>query len=143
MKGMPLIAVFSLNQKFKILEKETKNILRRSLKSLRKQNVQLDVYLAGNEPMLALNRKFRGKNSPANVLSFKESNDFVYPPSSAKRLGEIYLNVPYVRHRAAKNELAVLLIHGLLHLLGYTHEKKSDRIEMERLEKSLFKKQNG
>lgn len=141
MKGMPLIAVFSLNQKFKILEKETKNILRRSLKSLRKQNVQLDVYLAGNELMLALNRKFRGKNSPANVLSFKESNDFVYPPSSAKRLGEIYLNVPYVRRRTAPNEsMAVLLIHGLLHLLGYTHEKKNDRIEMERLEKSLFKK---
>ncbi len=104
----------------------------------------MDVYLAGKGQMLALNRKFRGKNSPANVLSFKENNDFIYPPSGAERLGEIYLNVPYVRHRAAKNEsMAVLLIHGLLHLLGYTHNKKSDRIEMERLEKSLFKKQNG
>ena len=71
-----------------------------------------------------------------SVLAFPEPRNFPHPEKSAKFLGEIYIN----RDVAKGNEdaLVYLLIHGLLHLLGYDHRKKSDTMRMERLEKKLF-----
>ena len=91
--------------------------------------------------MKFLNKKFLGKNKSTDVLSFIEPKSFVYPPGRFKRLGEIYLNIPLIERQSGANfEVALSrpLIHGFLHLLGYTHRRKNDRIKMEKQEVRLL-----
>ncbi|MBI4087539.1 MAG: rRNA maturation RNAse YbeY [Candidatus Liptonbacteria bacterium] len=71
-----------------------------------------------------------------DVLSFAEPKGFPHPESKKRFLGEIYLNRGL---RSDFPRLAFLLIHGLLHLLGYTHNKKSDTLKMQSLEKRLMR----
>ncbi len=85
--------------------------------------------------MKFLNKKFRGKDKAADVLSFNEPKNFVSPPSKFRRIGEIYLNVSSIKYQVSSDRL---LIHGLLHLLGYVHKKKNDRIKMEKIEQKLL-----
>ncbi len=111
-------------------------VARRALRKLKKGKAGVDVYLVSDKVMKALNRKFRGKNRPTDVLSFPEPKKFPHPETKEKYLGEIYLALAYIRRTGGNPE--ALLIHGLLHLLGYTHKKRSDRIRMEKLEQKLY-----
>ena len=73
-----------------------------------------------------------------NVLSFPAPKLFPGPHNGGKFLGEIYLNPSFIRKEGEKEEY--MLIHGLLHLLGYDHKKKSDIISMENMERKLLQK---
>ena len=126
------ILVISLNKRFRRFEKKVKSATAGILRILRKDNVFLEIFLADSGKMLFLNRKFRDKNKAANILSFKESKEFVSPPSKFKHLGEIYLELPITDY-----SMTQLLAHGILHLLGYSHNKKIDRIKMEKREKEI------
>jgi probable rRNA maturation factor len=118
------------------LERRLALFLKRMLRALHQNAVFLEVYLAPDNLLKSLNRRFRKKNKPTNVLSFPVSH---FPiPGSKRYLGEIFLAPDYI---AAKGErVERFLIHGLLHLLGYTHKRKRDRIIMERLEQKLIGK---
>ena len=94
---------------------------------------ELEVYLISGKRMRMLNKKFRGKNKSTNVLSFQKPKNF---PDT--KLGEVYLDPLYIsRH---KENLDLMLVHGVLHILGYDHEKRSDRIKMERKEAELLRR---
>jgi probable rRNA maturation factor len=100
-------------------------------------DVEVSVALADNATVQALNRDWRGKDHPTNVLSF---------PAPATRapgprvLGDIALAYETVaRESRDENKLFAdhavhLLVHGTLHLLGYDHESDSDAAVMEALE---------
>jgi len=119
------------------LEKKMFRVACRVLRELKEGRASVDIYLVDEKVMKSLNRKFRGKDKPTDVLSFKEPAGFPHPERKGKYLGEIYL-APGVAKKKG-NDLEALLIHGLLHLLGYTHKRKSDRIKMEKLERRLEK----
>ncbi len=104
------------------------------LKFLGKDKAAVAVFLADDAIMRRLNRAFLGRNSSTNVLSFPAPNF----PKVIRRdfLGEIYLNPTYIRKR--KEDMIFMMIHGLLHLLGYNHEAKSDRMKMEKMEIKLL-----
>ena len=139
---MVQIRIFSFYSKFEPQARILKRFGQRLFSYLKKDNIQLEVYLVGDKEMGFLNRKFRGKNKVADVLSFAADPKFVYPPSRLKRLGEIYLNISYVRKNDVNGRkllMSKLFIHGLLHLLGYTHRWKRDRIKMESIENRLIK----
>lgn len=139
---MAAVEIFSLNSDFRKFEKGIRQTAMSVLRHLRGKHCYLEIYLVPDQEMKFLNKKFRGKNTTANVLSFNEPKRFIYPPSRKRRLGEIYLNIPFVKRRAAGDfevTLARLLIHGFLHLLGYTHGRKNDRIKMEKKELKLLK----
>lgn len=72
-----------------------------------------------------------------NVLSFPAPKQFPGLHKGGIFLGEIYLNPGYIKAEGEKAEY--MLIHGLLHLLGYDHKKKSDIISMENRERQLMK----
>ena len=110
---MNKIGVVSLSKQFQRFEKLIQKLARKVLK--------------------VLNKKFRGKNKTTSVLSFQEPRNFILPPSKQKKIGEIYLNLQF-----SNSQIPQLLIHGLLHLLGYNHQKKSDRIRMEKKEKLVI-----
>jgi probable rRNA maturation factor len=86
--------------------------------------------------MRALNRRYRGKDRTTDVLSFPAG-----PAAAGGFLGDLVISAPEARRQARRADVALratmekLLLHGLLHLLGYDHE--TDRGEMDALEARL------
>jgi len=91
---------------------------------------EVDILIAGNARLRDLNRRFRRKNKPTDVLSFPR-------PSG----GDIAISSQIARQNAARfghalvDELKILVLHGMLHLAGYDHE--SDNGRMARVESRL------
>ncbi|MBU2578840.1 rRNA maturation RNase YbeY [Patescibacteria group bacterium] len=91
----------------------------------------LSIALVGTERMRKLNKKYRNKNQTTDILSFCEfSNDFfVKGLEQIENLGEIIICLREVKKNSQKinitfeKEFTRVLIHGILHLLGYDHEK--------------------
>lgn len=87
---------------------------------------QVSLVLLGDKKVRKLNRIYRNKNRVTDVLAF---GDFSVPGGDKNFLGEIVICLPQARRQARKHkvsfkeEAARLLIHGLLHLKGYDHEK--------------------
>lgn len=82
---------------------------------------ELSILLTGNEEMRVLNRDYRGKDSPTDVLSFPMDDDCL--------LGDIVISTEKAAAQAIEfgvtvdEEMARLLVHGILHLAGYDHVK--------------------
>lgn len=131
---MNKISVFDLFGKDKLVEKKIKGTAAKVLRELKKENLAVEIFIIGKAMARAINKKFRGKDKAADVLSFIEPEDFFSPPSKFRKIGEIYLNAQISN---SKSQIQNLLIHGLFHLLGYTHKKKNDRIKMEKMENKL------
>ena len=108
------------------------------LKALRVRNAAMDIILLDNKSIAALKARFIKKKTEPNVLSFPEPAHFPHPETKKKYLGEIYLNRD-ILHRSPERAKA-LLLHGVLHLLGYDHIKKADMVVMEALEAKILKK---
>ncbi len=116
--------------------------LRAVQKTLRLEDRDVTVCLVSDAAISHFNRSFRGKLGPTDVLSFPVSG--ASSPSftsSTSYLGDIAISAETARRNAQRFarplslELRILILHGLLHLLGYDHE--TDRGEMERLERRL------
>ncbi len=90
-----------------------------------------------------LNRSWRGKNKPTNVLSFPAGEMPAGPDGSAP-LGDIVICAPVIRREAreqgkvAEAHWAHMVVHGVLHLAGYDHEVERDARVMERMETWLL-----
>ena len=99
---------------------------------------QVTVLLTTDAALRDLNRRFRGKNKPTDVLSFPAENLF---QGQEKIAGDIAISVETARRQAFEQghalsiELKVLILHGLVHLAGYDHE--SDTGQMHRRERQL------
>ena len=123
------------------LERQIKDLQKKILKVLRVKNATLDIFLLPNEEIKKLKARFIKKQTEPNVLAFPEPIAFPHPelrgPGAKKYLGEIYLNRDILRK--SPERAAPLLLHGILHLLGHDHKKKSDATEMESLEKKILK----
>ena len=122
------IKVWAIDKK---TEKYKKIILKKArlVASFLALNGYLEIFLVGNRQM------------KKNVLSYvgKEvRGKFLRPDLKEKSLGEIYLNPFYIKKN--KESLLFMLFHGLLHIAGYDHKIKNDRIKMERKEKIIFSK---
>lgn len=84
------------------------------------------------------------KQMKKNVLSYvaKEvKGDFPIPDIREKYLGEVYLNPFYIKENG--ESLLFMLFHGLLHIAGYDHKRKNDRIKMEKVEAKIFSQFGG
>ncbi len=97
----------------------------RFLGRLVKEKSVVEVHLVGSRTM------------NKNVLSYESPEHFSRPDTRARPLGEIYLNPSYIA--AHGEDFNLMLVHGFLHLLGYDHKSKSDRMKMEKKEDALLK----
>ena len=130
------IFVESERAAFRALEAEAAVVVRRALKQLRKDGCAIELAFVTNETMRKENKKFRGKDTPTTILSFDARIGFPRPDVGTKRyLGELLIAPRFVAFR--KQSLKLLLVHGILHLLGYTHGVRRARIRMERRERSI------
>ncbi|HVS04196.1 MAG TPA: rRNA maturation RNase YbeY [Thermoanaerobaculia bacterium] len=116
--------------------RELRPWLARLLASQGAAGASLGVLFTGDRTIRRLNREYRGKDAATDVLSFHGDETPEGP-----HLGDLALSVPAARRQAAargydaRREIRLLLLHGVLHLLGYDHER--DEGEMERLERGL------
>lgn len=112
------------------------------------KEVQISVLLTDNAAIKDLNRDYRGKDKPTNILSFPMDNLFETassPPDQPLMLGDLILAHETIWQEASqekkevKDHLTHLLIHGLLHLLGYDHIEEKEAEIMESLEINILK----
>jgi probable rRNA maturation factor len=102
----------------------------------------LSLAFVGKEEMEKLNKKYRKKDGPTDVLSFSNS-PYLMPEVSSEGLGEIVICPEVVKENAGKEgitfkkEMLKVFIHGILHLCGYDHEKSEK--EAEEMEKAQEK----
>ena len=113
---------------------------------------EVSMVFTDSETVQQLNRDYRGMDEPTDVLAFYmlpqgEGNDsFALPPDEVTRLGEVIISYPQAIEQAREQghsperELALLIVHGILHLLGYDHEKPEEEDEMRKREKELLEK---
>jgi probable rRNA maturation factor len=108
-------------------------------------DARLTLHLVSDETIRALNRDHRGNDTHTDVLSFPLSGaDFVLPPGEPVHLGDVVVSFPRAVEQASAyghsldRELAYLVAHGVLHLLGYDHEEEADRVLMRRREEEAL-----
>jgi probable rRNA maturation factor len=110
-----------------------------------KHEAELDVYITGDETVRRLNREYAGDDHATDVLSFslREGDEFVSPAGSAQ-LGEVIISYETAKRQADEagrgvdDEIAHLLVHGILHLLGYDHANPGDEQRMRAREEAFL-----
>lgn len=107
---------------------------------------ELGVLVTDDEAVRRLNAEYAGEDETTDVLAFslREGEEFV-SPDGVMRLGEIIISYPTASRQAAEagrlvdEEMAHLLVHGILHLLGYNHaEAEEERVMRARTEELLM-----
>jgi probable rRNA maturation factor len=112
-------------------------------KLTRADDADVTVAFVSDRAMRELNRMWRGKRATTDVLSFPAAQA-EFEKAEGVSLGDVVVSIDQAERQAKEhrlsfeNELAQLILHGLLHLCGYDHE--TDRGEMNRLERKLRKK---
>ena len=156
------IVVKNSQRSIKVNKLKIERLLKKVIRQLSKyplfgflRNSEISILLVGDKKMKELNLYYRNKKKTTDVLSFPLINESLkrlnlsttksLPPSSNLPLGDIVINLQQAKRQALERglglyeEVAQLLIHGFLHLLGYDHEKNRYQAEkMKRLERKLL-----
>lgn len=105
---------------------------------------ELSVVFSNDRLLQELNRTYRHKDRPTNVLAFPQSPTYAGEPASAM-LGDVIVSLPTAAREAQdlnqslEERVVYLLLHGILHLLGYEHEgSAAQRRRMEALEQEVL-----
>lgn len=131
------------------IEKTCQKLIKHTELAKFKGEIALSISLVSNPQIQKINHNFRGKNKPTDILSFpftdpesiRQTQGFLY-------LGDIILSLEIPRKEAINSEktfhdhLTHLLLHSILHLIGFDHEKPAEANKMEALEIKILKKLN-
>ena len=125
--------------RLKIAAKDVRAIALAALAAERVTTGELSVLVTRDGKIRELNRKFRGKDEPTNVLSFPQDD-----PRSGKLIGDVVISIDYVARQGEETgagfryTFAYYLVHGVLHLLGYDHHEKNDARKMYRRTREIL-----
>lgn len=118
---------------------------RKALQALGLTNAELSILIINDARMKSLNLMYRGKDMATDVLAFS-MNEGRYLDINPNMLGDIVISANTAKRQAEEKghglyeELALLLIHGMLHLTGYDHERgKKEELRMRKKERELLK----
>ena len=112
--------------------------------------VELGLVIAGDDTVHELNRSYRNVDSTTDVIAFALSEQgakyepFITPPDDVIHLGEVVISFPQAerqaeeQHHSVEKELALLVAHGVLHLLGYDHELPEQAEKMKGMESRVL-----
>ena len=127
-----------------ITKKFLKDITEKILSEINLNNVEISITLTDNERIREINKEWRGKDKPTDVLSFPQDETIGY---KYRLLGDVIISLPYAKAQAEeigltfKEEVLRLMVHGILHLLGYDHEtNEEDAKIMFELQDKIFDK---
>lgn len=102
------------------------------------------IIFVDNEKIHELNKQFRGVDRPTDVISFAFEDAEEEFLSTIRVLGDIYISIPKMQEQAKeyghseKRELAFLVVHGLLHLLGYDHQTEEEEKVMFQIQEEML-----
>ena len=115
---------------------------------------ELGLVISNQERVQELNRSYRGKDMPTDVLAFSmlpdkqlteaDSPPFIAPPDGVLHLGEVIISFPQAviqareYYHTLQKEMAILIIHGILHLMGYEDERPDLKRQMAAREKEIL-----
>jgi probable rRNA maturation factor len=112
---------------------------------------EMGLVITGDEKIHELNLKYLEEDRPTDVLSFPLNEqldaapDFVSVPDGKFHLGDIMISYPMAakqaeeHHHSVEREITILLIHGILHLLGYDHDVPERKTVMKNREAAILK----
>ena len=98
-------------------------------------DAEVSITFVGNSKIKELNKTYRDKDEVTDVLSF---------PIDEELLGEVIISLPRALEQAKdyghslRREVGFLMVHGLLHILGYNHKSDADKAEMRKAEEELL-----
>ena len=133
---------FINTEEWGIDEKVFKPVVDRLKKHLPKTKGDLNVIFVDDTKIHRLNKAYRHKDQPTDVLSFSYLDRL--DPSTAPTIGEVFISVPRAKEQAPlyKNslnqELEKLIVHGVLHIFGYDHETDKDYLKMSAMEERIL-----
>jgi len=116
---------------------------------------EMGLVIATEERIRELNRSYLGKDRPTDVIAFSmlpeegSSSPFVSPPDGVLHLGEVIISYPQAVIQAEEHghsverEITILIIHGILHLLGYEDEKPELKRQMNAREAEILRRLEG
>ncbi len=125
------------------------------------QSVEVGLVITSQEKIEELNKTYLGEDHPTDVLSFAmgagetpfasevKDSAFVLPADGLVHLGEVIISYSQAviqakeHHHSVKKELAILITHGILHLLGYDHDEPEREKEMRTREAEILKGLEG
>ncbi len=127
------VLIVNRQRKHRIRVEEIRSLLERAARSM-KVSGEVALVFAGDALLQKLNRDYRFKDKPTDVLSFESQGEDM-------GLGDVFISIETARRNARRfsrtldRELEILALHGFIHVLGYDHE--TDNGEMEALERRL------
>lgn len=104
-------------------------------------DAEVTIRIVDEEEARELNRKYRNKDSATNVLSFAYSDD---PYAQASLLGDVVVCAPVLRREASSQAKSIdahwahIVVHGILHLCGYDHDRERSALHMQHLETEIL-----
>jgi len=131
----------------KIYRRRIREIIKNIIQYLKvDEKTEISILFTDDKFIKLLNKKYRGINKSTDVLTFNlEEGDLIFPEvDKNKLLGDIVVSVETAQRQAnnlnhnLEKELAILLIHGLLHLIGYDHEEDRDNKIMQVKENEIL-----
>ncbi len=147
-----MINIKNRQRKIKIdLENITK-IAQKILDLINYPDFDLGILITTNKSIKKYNKKYRQKDKPTDILSFPYHNELKAGQAikikneEDKNLGDLIISIEYVQKAAKElnqnfdSHLKMLLVHGILHLLGYDHIKDKDYEVMQKEEQRILKK---
>ena len=106
-------------------------------------NQELSVLLTDDKKIRELNKKYRGQDRATDVLSFPQNEEEENEPSY-HLMGDVVISTVTAKRQASQHglsleeEIVLLLIHGILHLLGFNHERSEEACHMKKKTRELF-----
>ncbi len=116
---------------------------------IKDRDIEVSIVLANDDLIQILNREYRDKDAPTNVLTFASLDaDGPIPADAAYPIGDVILSFQTIDREAReqgkffKDHFIHMVVHGTLHLLGYDHQNEDDANNMESLEIRILEKMN-
>lgn len=144
-----MITIKNTQRTIPINEKKLQKTIHKILDNVGYPNCDIGVWITTNRSIQKYNKKYRAKNKPTDILSFmyhpslKPGQAIVIKTPDDANLGDLIISAEYVKHAAEQFEISfdqhlyIIIIHGICHLLGYTHESDAAHKKMTALEAQL------
>ncbi len=136
-----LVRISNQSQNRRVNRRRIKEAALHTLRNFAESETLIDITFVGNKKIRALNKKYMGRDSDTDVLSF-----LLEESKSAKRkiIGDIYISADKARSNASRfntsyeKELVLYTIHGILHLLGFNDKTRKEKEEIRKIEEKML-----
>ena len=122
---------------------DLENWFRLTIDEIRTSEGSVSIKFLGKKEMQSMNKKFRSKDTPTNVLAFPIDNSLDLDTDSLGDIAichEVVLKEAKEQNKEVRDHMAHIFIHGVLHLLGHDHHQEAQAEIMENLERSILAK---